>query len=153
MTLDGRSPAVTARTGLPLSIVAGRDVALSGTPNQRPNVVGEHRLSSDRPRGEKILAWLTALPSAVPAAGTYGNVGRNALTGPGASNTNLGRFKNIALPWREGFNLQFRSEFFNVFNHVNLGNPNTQLTAGDRMGCITSAGEARVIQFALKALF
>jgi hypothetical protein len=48
--------------------------------------------------------------------------------------------------------LQFRSEFFNLFNNVNLNNPNAQLTSA-QMGRITSAGEARVIQFALKLLF
>ena len=67
--------------------------------------------------------------------------------------TNLGAFKSIALPGREGSRLQFRSEFFNVFNSVNLGDPNTALNAGPRMGRITSAGSPRVIQFALKALF
>jgi hypothetical protein len=143
---------VTARTGLPLNVVAGRDVALSGTSNQRPDVIGEHRLPDDRPRGEKILAWFNRSAFAFPANGTFGNVGRNALTAPGVSSTNLGLFKNIPLR-REGLNLQFRSEFFNVLNQVNLGNPNTQLTAGANMGRITSAGEARVIQFALKVLF
>ncbi len=47
--------------------------------------------------------------------------------------------------------IQFRSEFFNVLNRVNLGNPN--LTVGNTMGRITSAGSARVLQFALKVLF
>jgi len=47
--------------------------------------------------------------------------------------------------------IQFRSEFFNVLNRVNLGNPNT--TVGSSMGRITSAGSARVLQFALKLLF
>ena len=144
---------VTARTGLPLNIVSGRDVALSGTNNQRPDVIGDHRLPDDRPRGEKILSWFNRNAFAFPANGTYGNVGRNALTAPGNSTTNLGLFRNIPLPGREGLNLQFRSEFFNVLNQVNLGNPNTQLTAGNNMGRITSAGEARVMQFALKVLF
>jgi hypothetical protein len=47
--------------------------------------------------------------------------------------------------------LQFRSEFFNLLNRVNLGNPNT--TVGASMGRITSAGSARVLQLALKILF
>jgi len=52
---------------------------------------------------------------------------------------------------REGMKIQFRSEFFNVLNRVNLGNPN--VTLGSKMGQITSAGSARVLQFALKVLF
>ena len=47
--------------------------------------------------------------------------------------------------------IQFRSEFFNVLNRVNLGNPN--VTFGSSMGRITSAGSPRVLQFALKVLF
>ena len=55
------------------------------------------------------------------------------------------------MPLREGAQVQFRSEFFNVLNRVNLGNPN--VTLGSGMGRITSAGSARVLQFALKLLF
>ena len=50
--------------------------------------------------------------------------------------------------------LQFRAEFFNIFNQVNLSNPNATLSAGANMGRITStSSEARVIQFALKVIF
>jgi hypothetical protein len=137
---------------MPLNIVIGRDTALSGTSNQRPNVVGDHRLSGDRPRADKILAWFNRAAFAEPRAGSYGDVGRNALLGSPAANTNFALFKNMSLPGREGMRLQLRSEFFNVFNSVNLGNPNSQFTAGANMGRITSAGEARVIQFALKLI-
>jgi len=144
---------VNLRSGMPFNVLLGRDVALSGTPNQRPNVVGEHRLPSDRPRGQKILAWFDRTAFASPATGTYGNVGRNALIGPAFASTNAGIFKHFRLPWREGMRLQFRGEFFNLFNSVNLSSPNAQLSAGANMGRITSAGSARVIQFALKVLF
>jgi hypothetical protein len=59
-------------------------------------------------------------------------------------------FKNFNLSG-EQTKLQFRSEFFNAFNHVNFGQPNG--TFGSRMGRITTAADARVIQFALKLLF
>jgi hypothetical protein len=144
---------VSARSGLPIDILAGTDIALSATPNQRPNVIGEHRLSNDRSRQDKVLAWFNRSAFAQPAAGTYGNVGRNALLGPNSSNANLGLFKNFALPGREALRLQFRSEFFSVLNRPNFGNPETRVNAGVRMGQITSAGGARVIQFALKLLF
>jgi len=144
---------VMLRSAAPFNILSGRDVALSGTSNQRPDVVGEPRLPADRPRGDKILAWFNRNAFALPPAGVYGNVGRNPLLGPASANTNLGLFRNIALPGREGLRLQFRSEFFNVFNSVNLGNPNNNVGAGSNMGRITSAGAARVIQFALKVIF
>jgi hypothetical protein len=134
-------------------VLQGADIALSGTNNQRPDVNTSPLLSGDRTRGEKILAWFNRQVFSNAAAGRFGNTGRNALIGPPAATTNLAAFKNIDLPGREGLKLQFRSEFFNVFNSVNLGNPNATLTAGARMGSITSAAAPRVVQFALKALF
>jgi outer membrane receptor protein involved in Fe transport len=142
---------VSLRSGFPVNVVTGSDVALTGTPNQRPNVSGNPVLSTDRPRAAQILAWFDRAPFTLPAAGTFGNVGRNALVGPNSAVTNFGLFKSFALPGREGLRLQFRSEFFNVFNSVNLGSPNG--TFGSTMGRITSAGDPRVIQFALKLLF
>jgi hypothetical protein len=141
------------RSGEPINVTLGTDVALSGTPNQRPNLVGNHRLLEDRPRGDRILAWFDRTAFAAPPAGAYGNLGRNALIGPASQSANLAVYKTFKVPGRERTNLQFRSEFFNAFNTVNLSNPNTQLSAGTRMGRITSAGGARVIQFALKLLF
>ena len=73
--------------------------------------------------------------------------------GPASAATNLAVFRIFPLPLREGMRLQFRSEFFNLFNSVNLSNPNTSFSAGANFGRITSAGDARVIQFALKLLF
>jgi hypothetical protein len=57
------------------------------------------------------------------------------------------------MPLREAMRLQFRSEFFNLFNNVNFSNPNATFSAGANMGRITVAAEARVIQFALKLIF
>lgn len=144
---------VTYRSGLPLNVLSGRDNALTGTPNQRPDVVGDPHLPSGRPKQEKILSWFNRAAFAHPATGQFGNVGRNALIGPSQAAANLGVFKSFPIPVMEGMRLQFRSEFFNVLNNVNLGNPNMNLTANQNMGRITSAGGARVIQFALKLLF
>ena len=144
---------VSLRSGTPVNVLTGADNALSGTPNQRPNVTGNPVLPTDRPRGAQILAWFDRTMFAAPAAGAYGNVGRNALIGPSSATTNLALFKSFHIPGREGMRLQFRSEFFNLFNSVNLGNPNATLSSGATMGRITSAAEARVIQFALKFIF
>src|SRR5262249_15676980 len=144
---------LSARTGLPINVTLGSDRALSGAPNQRPDVLRNPVLSSDRPRAERILQWFYRTAFALPALGAYGNVGRNALLGPNSVTTNLALFKNFPIPVREGMHLQFRSEFFNLLNSVNLSNPNTTLSAGVNMSRITGAAEARVIQFALKVVF
>jgi hypothetical protein len=81
----------------------------------------------------------------------FGNAGRDIIIAPGSATANVALFKNIPLPMWRGAKVQFRSEFFNVLNHVNLGDP--ALSLGGNMGRITSAGSARVIQFALKVLF
>src|SRR5207245_9843024 len=93
---------VSVRTGTPINLAAGADVALSGTPNQRPNVIHDPVLSGDRPRGERILAWFDRTAFASPDTGKYGNVGRNALLGPNSASSNAALFKYFRLPLREG---------------------------------------------------
>jgi hypothetical protein len=98
-----------------------------------------------------IGAWFNPAAFAAPSSGTYGNAGRNIVIAPGSAVVNVGLFKNVDLPFREGMKFQLRTEFFNVLNRVNLGNPTVQL--GSSLGRITSAGDPRVLQFALKLLF
>ena len=93
-----------------------------------------------------------------PLANTYGNAPRNFLTGPGLAETDFSIVKKFQLA--ERFNLQFRSEFFNIFNRTNLNNPNpvvfTSATSGPSptAGVITSTTTtSRQIQFGLKLLW
>src|SRR5262249_12552116 len=58
----------------------------------------------------------------LPPAGTYGNIGRDVLYGPGLATTDLSLAKNS--PISEKLRLQFRAEFFNLFNRANFGSPN-----------------------------
>jgi hypothetical protein len=91
-----------------------------------------------------------------PARGTFGTLTRNALRGPSYFNTDLSLFKKFN--FTETVNLEFRSEIFNLFNKVNLGQPNGCIdcpNAIDR-GAITGlAGGAtmRQVQFALRLAF
>src|SRR5262249_23956327 len=124
---------VSMRSGTTVNVVTGADNALSGTPNQRPNVNGDPILSSDRSKSDRILAWYDRTKFSGPVPGSYGNVGRNALIGPSSATANLAVFKNFQLG-RERMRLQFRSEFFNLFNHANLSNPNASLASGVQMG-------------------
>jgi hypothetical protein len=97
-------------------------------------------------------------PSEVPP-GTYGNSGRNILTRPGLSTTNFSAMKDFK--FKERYGLQFRSEFFNLFNHANFGSTNTTGVAGDpnndpsssTFSRIRTAGPARVTQFGLKLMW
>jgi outer membrane receptor protein involved in Fe transport len=142
---------VSLRTGTPFNVLTGADNALSGTPSQRPAVLGDPVLPGGRSTAAKVAQWFNPAAFAAPAANTYGNAGRNALIGPASRIANLALFKNFPIPFREAMQLQFRSEFFNLFNRANFSNPNA--TLGASMGRITGTDSARVIQFALKFLF
>jgi len=141
----------TAHTGVPLNIVTGADNALTGTPKQRPNVSGDPVLSSSRPRSEEVAEWFDPTVFSAPAAGTYGDLGRNALIGPGMSSANAGMMKNFPFSHRENMYVQFRMEAFSLFNTPIFSAPNT--TLGSSLGKITSASGDRELQFALKLVF
>lgn len=95
---------------------------------------------------------------ALPVSGTYGNVGRDTLIGPGIAQLDFSALKST--PLTEKVKLQFRGELFNVLNHTNFGTPNpvvfTSATAipAPTAGVITSTSTtSRQIQFGLKLLF
>jgi hypothetical protein len=106
--------------------------------------------------GKKGLAnGETAGPWRRPQAGTFGTLSRNALRGPGLFNTDFSFFKNAHLT--ERVNAQFRVEVFNLWNHVNLGNPNNCIdcntdTDGKIFG-LAAGASMRQVQFALKFQF
>ena len=102
--------------------------------------------------------WFNPAAFLPPATGTYGNVGRDSLTGPGLSELDLSATKNTHLGERVDF--QFRAEFFNVLNHTNFLTPNevvyTSATSGisPTAGVITSTSTtSRQIQFGAKLQF
>ena len=83
--------------------------------------------------------------------GTIGTVPRNFLRGPGYWDVTLGVLKNFRIT--ETSSVQFRGEFFNLFNHANFSDPTANLESGT-FGQITGTrGDPRIIQFALKVTF
>ena len=85
-----------------------------------------------------------------PARGTYGDIGRNSIRGPGIFTLDMGLTRRFAIG--ENQTLEFRAEAFNLPNHVNLHNPEAGLS-DSLFGQITSAGDPRIMQFALKFIF
>jgi hypothetical protein len=88
----------------------------------------------------------------VAAYGTFGNSGRNSLTGPSYFDTDMSLVKNFSLLPRDKSKLQFRADFFNLFNNVNFNTPTTS-SSSSVFGRITSAQNARQIQLALRVSF
>ena len=95
-----------------------------------------------------------------PAVGTFGNLPRNSLIGPRYWRTDVSLFKRFALV--SGHAIEFRVEAVNLFNHVNLANPDSEVgvpgTPNPNAGRITSTAYGgsdpmRNFQFALKYIF
>jgi hypothetical protein len=83
--------------------------------------------------------------------GQYGTAGRNLFSGSGLSNTNISLVKSFRISERLGA-LQFRSEFFNLFNQVNFGQPDG-VYVNRTFGQIQTAADPRIVQFALRYRF
>jgi hypothetical protein len=112
----------------------------------RPNRIGSGELPDDQ---RSIQRWFDKSAFTVPVF-AFGNSGRNILRGPGYVNFDFSTFK--AFRFSETTSLEFRAEFFNLFNHANFDLPNksVDIAAG---GTISSARPPRLIQFGLKLLF
>jgi hypothetical protein len=145
------APLIRATSGVALTVLSGVDNSLSGEDIvlvDRPNVV--YGTSSYMSAIGPQLQWLN--PSALTAnpAGTFGNLARNALRGPGTLNFDASFSRLFAL--RENLKLDVRGEAFNVINHTNFSAPNVTLNSSS-FGRITAAGDPRIFQFAMKLQF
>jgi hypothetical protein len=164
-------------TGLPFTAYSGLNVSGTFEGRDRANLVGDPYAGAGtniitNTDGTKYVQYLNAAAFAQPSAGTFGNVGRNSLRGPGFAEVDFAAVKNTAIT--ERVNLQFRAEMFNLFNRVNLpipgsGTPASTTPPGTRLnssfGRITSTtgvfntapgigqGEPFNIQLALKLIF
>lgn len=138
------------QSGDPLTILAGTDRSQTALGRDRAqDLGGDHRLSGPCANAAPCVNWLNPSTFGLPAIGTFGNVGKGSLRGPGYFNVDLGLFKSFDMT--ERMRLQFRAEFFNAFNHTNFSDPGN--TIGGGFGQIYSASDPRIGQLALKLLF
>jgi hypothetical protein len=145
------------QSGSPWNAIIGFDQSGSAVANQRPNVV--------MPYGQivtgNINQWANPSAFTLPAPGTLGNMQRDTLAGPGTVNVDWSVIKETQI--KEQVHLQFRAEFFNLFNHANFALPNANVfaqaanggaTPNPTFGRVTATTTtSRQIQFALKLLF
>ena len=131
----------SARSGLPFNPCCVGDIANAGGGSQRYNISGN-------PYGPKTPAeFFNPAAFLVPADGTYGTAGINSLRGPDYWDVDFSVFRDF--PFAESRKLQFRAEFFNIFNHPNYANPSCPQCA---ITSTTGQGN-RDVQLALKLLF
>lgn len=135
------------QTGSPYSINSNNDTAATGIGGDYADFVSGVSIN---PAHRGVSSYFNPAAFQEAANATYGDTSRNFLNGPSLVNVNFSLFKEF--PLREAGKLQFRSEFFNLFNHPNFNNPDN--TVGDgTFGQLTSSQPGRIAQFALKYLF
>jgi hypothetical protein len=149
----------TARTGLPVNITEDRSsssVATGFTVSQRPNRIPGVSLTP--PGGRKIGQWINPAAFALVTSSGYGDAPRNIARGPDLWQADLGLAKLV--PLSENMQLQFRGEFFNIFNRAQYGLPLADLSAntfGEIVGTVNTGpvgtGTPREIQLALRLEF
>ncbi len=152
----------TVQSGAPLNLIMGTDVALDGTGRGQtlnhaqiaPGLTYAD-LSIDRPNRNALVNRFFNTSAIVPVAsvprGTFGNMGRNVIDGPGMSNTDFTLLRDLIV--REPLRAQFRGEFFNAFNQVNFSNPTNSATSSSFGRILGTSQSGRVIQLALKLIW
>jgi len=165
---------VTAlQTGTPFNITEPTDRSLSGAGSDRPDVVGgsvvfldprntdtanggPNRFFNGTGGGSATAAtnpFFRRVGSAASLAGgggRFGTLGRNVFHGPGVVNFDVTMIKRTKIG--ENKIIEFRSEFFNIFNHANFSNPNGSI-GSTNFGRITATADPRLVQFGLKFSF
>jgi hypothetical protein len=148
------------QSGLPLTVDAGTDRSQTGLGKDRAVLVGDPYGAGACGQVAPCVNYLNPSAFALPAIGSFGNVGKGLLRNPGMATWDVGLFKSI--PIHEKWHLQFRAEFFNVLNRVNLQAPGeisnslisqTNVMSDAHFGSFLSADDPRIGQLALKILF
>jgi hypothetical protein len=150
------SAIITEESGAPINLGVSGTTAASIISNSgtRPDVTG----SISYPK--TAAAWFNTAAFSAPACLTgpdcYGNLGFDAIRGPGRNNFDVALLKNFA--FTERFRMEFRAEAFNLWNHTqfegnaNTGGISTSFAASD-FGQVKNAYDGRQLQLALKLIF
>jgi hypothetical protein len=155
------SGGLMVQSGAPWNVIIGFDQSGNTIANQRPNLV----LPADQIMTSNVNQWANPAGFSLPAPGTFGNLQRDFLAGPGTVNLDWSVTKETQI--KEQVRLQFRAEFFNLLNHANFGLPLASAflqvpTNNNPLGgspnptfgkITTTTTNSRQIQFALKLLF
>lgn len=139
------SGVLTLRSGQPSTPSISQDISNTASGNV-PNLIGETRRADSDPRG----GWWNPNAFALPTLYTIGNAGTGILVGPDFRNLNFSLNKNYEIG--ESKRVEFRAEFFNITNHPNFGQPNSQWDS-PLFGRVSEALDSRQIQFGLKLIF
>ncbi len=152
----------TAHTGSPLDLRAGTNRSNSFNNNDRVDVVGDPFGNVVDTGTNRQVRWFDPAAFALPATGTFGNIGRNIIYGPGFFSMDPSIFKETKIG--ENLTLQLRGEIYNITNYKNYGNPGTNFSSSTSFGLITNTrnggsapglgfGEPRNVQLAIRLMW
>ena len=158
------APLFHVASGQPLNITTGHDDSLTDLNNDRPNqVLPDAYPASQECKSPPCVQWINPASFAANPTGTFGDVGRNALRGPGTVNVDVALSRIFGIT--ERFKVEARAEAFNIINHPNFVGAispaglvaafttmNTNLSSAS-FGQVQSAFDPRILQFALKVYF
>lgn len=140
-----------ARTGSPYSVYEQTNRLNSFSAGQRSNVVADPQLPTDRPRAELVRQWFNTAAFSFPGNGVLGNASRSPGIGPGFVNFDMSLLKDFH--FTEKRYLQFRSQFYNLFNRANFSNPNGQRGNAAFGQISNTVNGGRFIQLTLRFAF
>ncbi len=142
-----------AQGGTPFSVLDTSGAAFYGTANSRASWAAGVNIASAQGSGrtQDRLNNYYNTAAFVRSGNLFGDSGRNILRGPSQRNVDFSINKNI--PIRERMGLEWRTEFFNLLNIPNFGNPGSSITAASNGVIRSTTGNPRVIQMALKLQF
>jgi outer membrane receptor protein involved in Fe transport len=142
---------VTLQSGLPFSIYGEDSLFAATTADLAPGRTVASAIKSGNV-ADRLNEYFDTTAFAIPSAfGDFGQLGRNIIRGPKQINTDFSIMKLI--PVTESQRVEFRAEFFNLFNNVNFANPVNIASSGNFGQIATTTTGPRVIQFALKYSF
>jgi hypothetical protein len=143
------APVFSTFTGNPIQFSeGGKDISLSGQLLDRPNVAAPDQVHAP-PSGDPPY-WFNPAAFVVQPTGTFGNLGRNTVYGPGQINLDMSLSRRFQV--KERWKLDFRADFFNILNHANWNNPTTN-NQSSTFGEVTAFGSPRLIQMGMKLFF
>jgi hypothetical protein len=154
---------ITAHSGEPIDLLSGTNRSGVNDNRDRLDVVGDWRSGVPaRATAFSAVPYFNPAAFRTAATGTFGNIGRNAIWGPGFGATDFSVFKET--PITEFLRTQLRIEVFNIFNRANFANPGANINAASTFGLITNTrngasapgigfGEPRNMQIALKLIW
>lgn len=173
---------VSISSGLPLNITEGGigydpDGDFGNIANTVPNTQNRPNINGTISETHTVSHWFDTSNFSPTPAGTFGNLPFNPVRGPRVNNWNMSLFKSFMLSESRGSRIEFRAEFFNVWNHTQFNNVNTgmsfdmskfipdpndpdtlipnpnYLLVNNDVGRVTSAHDPRTLQLGLKLYF